>query len=185
MARRVWEDQRSFRWPGLSREVREICNKLGLEDANTTRMSKKEYRRHITTMCHLENEKRLRKAMENKDKCAIILEDGYGRKPYVSEGRPGQVREVFATRVHMLPIAGNFSHDRRFARTDWQCRCMEAREDEEHLRSSCDLYSDIREQYGDLSSEEELVSFFRAVLKRRDEYDEQEARSRERAMKET
>jgi hypothetical protein len=86
---------------------------------------------------------------------------------------PNQVRKYFATRVSMLALAGNFSRDNRFRKTGWLCRCG-GREKEEHIRSHCVIYEDIRNKYGDLDDDDKLVSFFEEVLQRRDALEEQE-----------
>ena len=66
-------------------------------------------------------------------------------------------------------------HDRRFARTDWKCKCGAARELEEHLSSGlCSIYGGIRRKYGDLKDEATLVEFFQEVLARREEMEEEE-----------
>ena len=86
----------------------------------------------------------------------------------------------------MLPIAGNFSRDNRFRSTGWLCRCG-AREQQEHIISHCEIYKDIREKYNDINNEENMVSFFQEVLKKRDALDEEEKeerRSRRRKEKE-
>ena len=81
------------------------------------------------------------------------------------------------TRYGMQPFAGNFSHDKRFARSQWLCRCREAREEEQHLLSgSCPVYGDIRATYGDLREDKDLVAFFGEVLERREELEEEEER---------
>ena len=66
----------------------------------------------------------------------------------------------------MLPIAGNFSNDSRFRRINWLCRCG-SREQQEHIRSHCVLYKDIRQKYEDLDNDVNLVGFFKEVLKER------------------
>ena len=144
------------------------------------------YRAEVTAACHRENEARLRKLMEGKQKCMRILSEEYGQKDYFSLTTPSQVRKYFATKLSMLPIAGNFSHDLRFRRTGWLCRCG-AREEEEHIRSHCQLYEDIREKYGELDDDDKLVAFFGEVLLRRDDMDEkekEEKRSRRRKEQE-
>ena len=86
----------------------------------------------------------------------------------------------------MLPLAGNYSRDNRFRSTGWLCRCG-AREQQEHIISHCEIYQDIREKYDDMTEDENLVSFFQEVLKRRDALDEkerQEKRSRRRKEQE-
>ena len=86
----------------------------------------------------------------------------------------------------MLPIAGNFSNDSRFRRINWLCRCG-SREQQEHIRSHCVLYKDIRQKYEDLDNDDNLVRFFEEVLKERDALDEkekEEEKSRRRKEKE-
>ena len=186
LARRIWEEQKLYGWPGLARETEEISELLGVDRPEVTNMTNKCYRAEVTAACHRENEARLRKLMEGKQKCSRILLDEYGQKDYFCNTTPSQVRKFFATRVSMLPIAGNFSHDRRFMRTGWLCRCG-GREHEEHIRSHCTLYKDIREKYGDLDDDEKLVAFFSEVLQRRDDLDEkekEEKRSRRRKEQE-
>ena len=68
----------------------------------------------------------------------------------------------------MLPLAGNFGHDHRFARTGWLCRCGESLEQEQHLVTSCPMYEDIRLKYDDLESDTNLAAFFKEALARRD-----------------
>ena len=77
----------------------------------------------------------------------------------------------------MLPIAGNFSHNQRFRRTNWLCRCV-SREQEEHIRSNCVIYKEIRDKYMDLDNDDNLVAFFREVLRERDRLDKQEKEER-------
>ena len=64
----------------------------------------------------------------------------------------------------MVPLAGNFSRDKRFARTGWMCRCGGDRQEEQHILYSCPLYADIGEQYNDLCGDNQLVEFFRCWI---------------------
>ena len=189
LGRRVWEEQRRFSWPGLAMEASAISKKLVVEDPNTTVLSMFEYRKEVTKACHQYQERQLKEKMRNKEghimqKCQKIAEDFYGRKSYFDRKVPSQVRSHFATRVGMLPVAGNFRHDRRFARTDWLCRCGLEREEERHLTDSCPLYRDIREQYSSLEDDDQLVDFFQQMLQRRDQLDEQEQERRSRIGRE-
>ena len=66
-------------------------------------------------------------------------------------------------------FAGNYSHDRRFQKSDWLCLCKESREDKAHLTSGqCKVYGDLSEKYSDLTDDNNLVQFFSEVLARRD-----------------
>ena len=77
LARRIWEEQRLYGWPGLARETEEICQLLWVERPEETQMTSKGYRAEVTAACHRENELRLRKLMEGKQKCERILADEY------------------------------------------------------------------------------------------------------------
>ena len=68
----------------------------------------------------------------------------------------------------MLPIAGNYSNDRRFKKTNWMCWCGHKREEEIHIREHCPIYKDIRKKFDSLDNDENLVAFFKEVLQRRD-----------------
>ena len=82
---------------------------------------------------------------------------------------------MYRTRVKLHPFAGNYSHDRRFEKTQYLCWCLNAREEEHHLLSgTCPVYPDIYEQFTDFNSDENLVDFFNLVLARRDEIDDKE-----------
>ena len=180
LANRIWKEQKQYGWPGLAAEIKRITEVLlGIEDVNTTELTKSAFRMQVTEACHRLNEERLREEMEGKRKCQKILADGYGRKEYFNKKIPAQVRMYFSTRTDMLAIAGNFSKDRRFQRTDWLCRCGH-REEQEHLLRHCPLYDDIRSKYDELDSDESLVPFFQEVLDKRDKLYEKEKKDMEK-----
>ena len=100
-------------------------------------------------------------------------------KKYLKDTNIEDTREWFKTRFGLQPFAGNFSHDRRYAKSNWLCRCKSVREEESHITSgSCEVYGDLTDQFGDLSEDQNLVDFFRAVLDRR-EYLEEEDRKQQ------
>ena len=62
---------------------------------------------------------------------------------------------------------------RGFAKSDCLCRCQTSVEDVGHIVSGqCPVYRDLRTQFGDLGEDKNLVDFFRAVLDRRDQLEE-------------
>ena len=82
------------------------------------------------------------------------------------------MREHYRTRYGLLPFAGNYSHSKIYAATNYLCRCNEAREDEFHLTSGdCKVFDELLDKFGDLSNDENLIKFFGEVLSRRDEID--------------
>ena len=79
---------------------------------------------------------------------------------------------MYRTRVRMQPFAGNYSHDKRFSKSNFLCRCGVSREKESHITSGkCPVYEDLRIKYDNLDSDENLVKFFLEVLERRDDFD--------------
>jgi Zn-dependent M32 family carboxypeptidase len=179
LASMVYREQVEREWPGLAQEAKEICCQLEIENCNETVMDRNEYKKVIEKALSKKNEKLLRDMADGKTKCSKIMEDNYGKKPYIGETLIGEVRQWYRTRVGLLPFAGNYSHDRKYAKTEWLCRCLEAREEEHHIRSGeCPAYNDLLEKYEDLSSDGDLVNFFKEVLERRDMIDEVEEEER-------
>ena len=78
-------------------------------------------------------------------------------------------------RFGFQPFAGNFSHDRRYAKSNWLCQCKSVREEESHITSgSSKVYVDLMDQFGYLSYDQNLVVFFRSVLYRREDMEEED-----------
>ena len=62
-------------------------------------------------------------------------------------------------------------------KSNWLCRCKTDREEEGHIVSGrCEVYEDLRSQFGDIGEDENLVKYFQAVLDRRDTLEEEEDR---------
>ena len=107
------------------------------------------------------------------------MKEDYGKKEYLNDKKIEDVRQMFKTRVGLLPFAGNFSHDKRFANTGWLCRCG-VKENETHITAgTCPIYEDIWHERGDLTNDEDLVKFFSAVLERRSLLDRLEEEERD------
>ena len=123
LAHWMFKEQRAQGWPGLAVEAERICRELGVEDCNTTKCSKVEYRKIVSEACHLKNEKMLRKQAERKEKCMKMADEKYGRKEYLEQKYIEEVRLWYRTRFGQRPFAGNFSHDMKYANTRWLCRC--------------------------------------------------------------
>ena len=174
----IYKEQVEKDWEGLAKETKEICIELKIEDVNKTNMSKKEYKKMIDLALQVKDKDNVLKQAEGKEKCKRVKEECYGKKKYMSENKISEVRELFKTRFGLQPFAGNFSHDRRFSSSEWKCKCGEAKEQEDHLRSGeCEVYGDIRRKHGNLDDDISLLAFFREVLARREELEEEETRA--------
>ena len=104
-----------------------------------------------------------------------MFNEQYGKRNYVQNTTIEDAREWFKTRFGLTRFAGNYSHDMQFAKTDWLCRCRRDKEEEGHIVSgNCEVYSDLRNQFGDLGEDSNLVELFRAVIDRRDTLEEED-----------
>ena len=104
-----------------------------------------------------------------------IQEEAYGKKEYLSTKTIPEARNWFRSRYFLQPFAGNYAHNRKYAKSDWLCRCKEDKEEESHITSgSCKVYGDLTSQFGDLKEDSNLVDFFNAVLDRRDNLEDED-----------
>ena len=133
LAKQIYEEQKKFNWPGLAAETANICLELNIEDCNSTKTNKNDYKQILIKACHLKNEEKLRAL--GRGKCERIQLEEYGKKSYLKKKNIFHVRQQYRSRFKMQPFAGNYSHDQRFKKSDWLCLCLASREDEAHLTS--------------------------------------------------
>ena len=90
----------------------------------------------------------------------------YQNRPYLFQA-PTIVQDFPCNRS-----PGNYSNNRRFARSAWLCHCKESQEEESHLLSGhCTVYGDFTLKYSDLTDDKSLDQSFNEVLARRDASD--------------
>ena len=179
LANKVYEEQKANKWPGLAQETKAICEKLGIEDCNITSLSKGDYRKLVTAACHKKNEEIIRNEASEK-KCQRIRDEEYGKKDYIYSQTISDTRKWYRTRYFLQLFAGNFSHDKKYAKSDWLCRCQEAIEEEVHISSGkCKVYGDLSSKFGDLQEDKNLVEFFTAVLDRRDRLEDEDRKQQQ------
>ena len=176
LAKKVYTEQVNKGYPGLAKETAQISKDLHIEDCNKTTMTKAEYKILLSQLLQVKDESMLRDQAKDKSKCERILKDRYGKKEYLTKMTIGEVRKFYRTRVGLLPFASNYKNDKRFARTNWMCRCKTEKENQSHIRQ-CPIYSDITQKYPSVDDYSDLVKYLREVLNRRDlidSIDEQE-----------
>ena len=143
---------------------------MNIQDCNETVQDRSLYKKVVLEACHRANENYLRSQAHGK--CERMGQEEYGKKQYISLKNISSVRNQFRSRFGLQFFAGNYSHDKRFKKTDWLCKCKKSREDEGHLLSGqCTVYGDLTSKYSDLSSDDNLVGLFTEILARREELD--------------
>ena len=169
LAGQVYRTQVQNSWPGLAKEAALICKTLNIEDVNTTIIDNKKYRKVVTRVCHVINEKWLRARTRGKTKSSRIIECPYGKKEYILNEKVAVTRDIFKTKTFMQPFTGNYPKYNRFSVTNWLCACKETKEEESHLLSgSCPVYGDLVSPDDDLAKDETLVRVLQDILERRD-----------------
>ena len=121
LARRTYCEQKEQNLPGLVQETKQICKELKIEDCNETNMDKKSYRILVVNACHVLNKQRIL-LLASDVKCSRIKQEEYGRKPYIQTQNIKQCRNWFRTRFGLNFFAGNYSHNKKYEKTNWMCR---------------------------------------------------------------
>ena len=113
--------------------------------------------------------------LSSKEKCVKIKTENYGKKSHFKDKNIKASRNHYRARFKMQNFAGNFSKDKRFAKSNWMCKCKSSIENETHIiEGNCETYSQIRNKYKDLETEDNLVAFFSEVLEERERIEEEE-----------
>ena len=114
---------------------------------------------------------------EGKEKCCCISYEIYKQKKYIEDKKKNyaEVRNTYKNRFGQRTFAGNYSHDNKYSKTNWMCKCDKSKEKEKHITSfNCPVYADIRANYQDFNEDQDLVAYFNQVLERRDRIDSME-----------
>ena len=159
------------RWPGLCKEVKEICRLWNLENicAVDVDMKKKNEWKHILKKAAIEkNENDLRESMKDLEKMDEVKHETYERKSYISEMSMLDARMMMRMRARMVKCKMNFSSERVNVETSWKCRacCSGAIETQNHILY-CEAYKPLREGKS-LNSDEDVVEYFRKVFELRE-----------------
>jgi hypothetical protein len=164
LAKQVWREQHYQGWPGLAREVKGICEDLGINDVNNTNYSKAELRRIVGQACKSKDKEDMMKEMEGKSKVENLAAEGFEAKGYLQAKPISQARELFRIRTSMTKgFKANFSNQ---SNGDTKCEGCGSNKDNESHAMVCTSYADLRLGL-DLKNDEDLVKYFRNILNRR------------------
>ena len=169
LAKEMLEEQVINKWPGLVKEVAELCEMLKVKDPRDTDLGKKAYNEEVKKACRWRDEAMMKEEMEKmKDKkMKTMYNQNLELKQYVKSGTLYSARKTWEVRSYMLDVAGNYAGLKKYE--NWECQActQKVREDQDHL-TKCAGYEDLRAD-ADLGNEPELVEFFARVMDRRKE----------------
>ena len=168
LCRQVFEEEKSRSWPGLAKEVSEICKTVGIEDVNHVAVSKYEvkeaiFKHHYSDMIAVINTKSKLEAIKENDFTQV--------QEYFNEKSVSDSRMAFKVRSLMIPeIPGNFKNRYKVKGTISEgLTCEYCQEGEIMTQShcmSCSAWSELREGL-DLTNIKDLVIFFRKMMEER------------------
>ena len=161
LARQVYDEQVKQGWPGLSREVAEICLQIGLPDANVVTIAKaqvdkaiKEYNKGEIRAVMSSNYTKLDELVEVEDGCV---------KEYMKMKNLAESRMMFRIRTKMLNLKDNMKG--KYKRSILECIACDSKEVESQTHvMCCSGYSDIRTGL-DLPKDRDLIAYFTQVMK--------------------
>ena len=168
LCKEVYKEGRERGWPGLGKEVSEICEEIGIPDANDVIVPKKVVKEAIFE----HHQKDMMEVVKSKTKLEAIKDDDFSEvQEYFNDKSVEKARMAFKVRTLMVPeIPGNFKNKYRVKGTvDEGLLCSECDQGEIMTQShctTCPAWSDLREGL-DLSDINDLVIFFRKLLAER------------------
>ena len=162
LSNEVWKEPIQNDWPGIAREVSQICMELGIEDANETEGT---FRSLVNKAFKEFNDASLKESMKDMKKLQGINSDDCNAKSYLATKSLTEVRDMFRARTNMTEgFKGNFKNMHK----DTNCvSCKQVQYTQTHSMV-CPTYTDLREGV-DFAKDHDMIRFFRRVMERRAE----------------
>ena len=155
-------------YPGLMKEYQELCSDLKLP--NPKQVSKLSWKRLVKKAVTEANRKNLLEIIQNKYEKLdydVLKEERYEAKEYLRTLNLYDARLKFAIRSKMVQtVAFNYSSDPKHSSQLWHCTHCDRMDSQTHILS-CDSYLYLRNGK-DLSSDKDLVTYFREVISLRE-----------------
>ena len=162
LAKAIHEEQVEMGWPGLAKEVKEICKMLGVKDANKEMLEKEELEDAVFCHEYKEMKEEMSKCEKLKD---VRNEDFRKEQEYMEEKGMGNARMAFRIRTKMVnKVKANFKN---MYKDNLDCEYCDEKviETQEHILECLGW----REELGtlDVTTMKDKVEFFYRVMKRK------------------
>ena len=156
LANTIYKEQVERNWPGLSKEVREICEAVGLEDINQKKIKKEE-------AIFFHNYMEMKQDLQRYKKLDDVKDDDFTKMPdYMEDKSLENARMSFRTKSKMVQaIKMNFKSSHK---GDLSCEKCDSESDETQCHTMmCDGWKKEREGL-DLTLMSDMVIFFTRLL---------------------
>ena len=167
LSNKILEEQRANNWPGLSREVSDICEQVKIPDINDSDIAAKEIRQAIFDHHHSELMDKItisKKMMSHKEDNFKEVQD------YMKGKSVENIRVAFRIRCEMVQeIRGNFKDKFRRKGGESAILCPECPAQETETQSHCIVcprWESIRSGL-ELTKMDDMVVFFQKILAER------------------
>ena len=166
LSRLVYEEGRARGWPGLGKEVTEICQQLRIPDVNNNCMTKAAVRKAIFDHHYSD----LKKELEGSQKLEEVRNENFTEvQEYFKDKSIENTRMAFKIRCKMVPdIPGNFSSKyKKQGEEGLVCNyCKEGEIMSQSHCLECPAWEELREGL-ELTNISDMVKFFRKMLQER------------------
>ena len=162
LCRQIYEEGKAKGWPGLGKEVTDICKEINIPDVNNEAVAKTIVKEAIFNH-HYEA---MKKEMDGMTKLEPIKNDDFRQaQEYFKNKSIENGRMAFRIRSQMLDgIPGNFKN--KYRKDKEKLKCRHCKSDQVMTQShclDCPAWTDIRKDL-DVSKIDDLVKFFRRLL---------------------
>ena len=159
LAYEIYREQVEMSWPGLAKEVGEICQKVGLDNINDKESSKEEIKEAVFYRNYLDMKEDMERYKKLDD---IKSEDFRYAQPYMESKSIDQARMAYRIRCKMVKtIKENF----RSSYSDIACdNCQDGSLDSQSHAVMCPGWEEQRQGL-ELTKIEDMVVFFTRILK--------------------
>ena len=167
LAKEIFNEQLVQGYPGLIREVKDICEKMGLPDISVQDIPKGQWKKIVRERCVKKYEEWSREKMEGLKKCEKIMHDPFGRKNYLENKSIPDSRMIFRIRTNMVELKANQKSNKKYKEEGWECDfCDEKSEETTTHVINCKGHEELRKGK-DFENDNDLAEYFRQVLKAR------------------
>jgi hypothetical protein len=173
LARQVYEQQLALGWPGLAKEVSEICATIGLRDVNYYKVEKEK----VQEMIFFHHYKDLKEELDKSQKMEGIKHEDYRvAQSYIGDKSIERCRTKFRIRINLMKtFKDNFRTKYRQKERGQEdsdpglqcsdCPAQQTRDTQAHCLT-CPAWQHVRVGL-DLEDIEDIVTYFQRVLEGR------------------
>ena len=164
LAKKIFNEQKKNKWPGLIQECDDICDEIGLPRISASDINKCE----INEALKQHNKQKQVTEMKEMSKLKENCEGEFERSPYLDNKNVVEARAMFRVKSGTFPSKMNRRSDPTFSRELWLCEECGQVDTMSHV-AVCAAYQPLREGK-DINNDKHLAEYMAAVMKVRSKF---------------